>query len=436
MGLYLVAAVGLTLRLGFLSASIVEHFEYFFPDEREVLSGFWQDREPYLQRFGWEASSIACAWVCVGDGFANPFGARTGPTAWIAPLTVVPFALAFALFGCFSTGAILFLFFFSLTVSLIITWLVFLSALRLLGDPLRALGAAFLFAVLPYDAWIFRVTGHLDFNFVTLGLALTVFASVGYWKAPQERTALALGVVGGVAAHIFPGLALCAVAAAGAALGCRVPGARGRHLLTVLGSTAVIVLPYSLWQSIRLGVPVPVKSNAGFELFLGNQPEAGGLLSDEVFARYHPSQNPEEFRRYRLLGEGPYVREKFREFWARASVAEFVTNTFRRAGYFFFLYDEKSWDRPGWRLWAKGLLWFLPGAAVVLAVVVAWRERQLELWAVLAVLLAYAAPFLVTGIMERYKYPLAPAVCVLAAALPGRLWPVGARAEKPMSEGC
>lgn len=430
VGLYFVAALGLILRLGFLSVSIVEHYEYFFPDKGTLLSGFWQDQKPHLFEFGWEASSIACAWVCVGDGFANPFGARTGPTAWIAPAPVLAFALAFSLFGCFTPGAVLFLFALSLLFSLFMTGLVFLTVLRLLGDPLRALGAAFLFAVLPFDAWIFRVTGHLDFNFPSFALAVTLFAAVAYWQLPQRRTAMVLGAVGGAAAHVFPGFALCAVVAVGAALGCRIPGARGAHLLAALGSAALVAAPYSLWQSIRLGMLVPVKSNAGFELFLGNQPEAGGVLAGQVFARYHPSQNVEEFGRYRRVGEARYVREKGREFWRHLSFEDFCKNTLRRLAYFFFLYDQKPWDHGGWRLWAKRLLWFSPGALMVAAAAVAWRRRQTELWLVLSVALAYAAPYLVAGIMDRYKYPLAPLLCVLAVALPGGRWPLRARPER------
>src|SRR5271157_1961566 len=51
--------------------------------------------------FGWEMGRIARA-LASGDGFANPFGGRTGPTAWVPPLYPALMAGIFKIFGIYS----------------------------------------------------------------------------------------------------------------------------------------------------------------------------------------------------------------------------------------------------------------------------------------------------------------------------------------------
>jgi len=277
--------------------------------------------------------------------------------------------------------------------------------------------AALLFAVLPYDAWIFRVTGHLDFNFVTLGFAMLLAASVLYYRRPGVPKAAILGAVAGASILLFPGFILCALGAWLVTALSKRTSKQGLDLCVVCFVAGALVAPYVLWQRGWLGIWVPVKSNAGFELYLGNAPEAGGILTERVLAKYHPSQSASEFRKYRDLGEVRYVRSKLREMLANFSTAKFLGNTMRRMLSFYFLYDTKSWDRPGARLWAKRVLWFVPGCLLLVGAVVGFLRKTPAWWLVVAFSLAYSAPFLIAGVMDRYRYPLAPAICVLAAGL-------------------
>lgn len=426
VSIFAITALAVLVRLLFLSYSIPEHYDYFFPKRQELLDRFVQRDEPYLHPFGWEASSIACALVCKDRGFSDPFGAQSGPTAWIAPGVVVPFAAAFAVFGCFSFESIFAVFMVSLLCSALICLTVYWVTKGLFGSVDRALMAALLFAVLPYDAWIFRVTGHLDFNFVTLGFAMLLAASVLYYRRPGVPMAAILGAVAGASILVFPGFILCALGAWLVTALSKRTSKQGLDLCVVCFVAGALVAPYVLWQRDRLGVWVPVKSNAGFELYLGNAPEAGGILTERVLAKYHPSQSASEFRKYRDLGEVRYVRSKFREMLANFSTARFLENTMRRMLSFYFLYDTKSWDRPGARLWAKRVLWFVPGCLLLVGAVVGFLRKTPAWWLVVAFSLAYSAPFLIAGVMDRYRYPLAPAICVLAAGL---LPQIGKRAD-------
>ncbi len=417
MILYLIAGLGITIRLFFLSQSIPEHFDYFFQDTENLQKWSSQDDQPHLQSFGWEASSIACAIVCKAEGYSDPFGARSGPTAWIAPGVVVPYVIAFLLFGCFSFESILFVFLFSLVCSVVICCIVYRIALKLFSDLIKAALAAASFAILPYDSWIFRVTGHLDFNFVTLGFAALLMASLRYYRQPGTVAAASLGTVAGISGLVFPGFLTAALVAWFVTWLTKKSAESFIHLFVIGIVMTVIVAPYILWQRERLGGLVPVKSNAGFEVYLGNRVEAKGLFNDRVLAMYHPSQNPDEFRKYRELGEIVYVQSKFKEMLSSTSLANFVLNTLRRTGFFYFLYERKNWDRGGTRLLAKRLLWLVPGIVLLLACVAACRQRAGEWWLIIALTVAYSAPYLVTGVMDRYRYPIIPAVCVLGAGL-------------------
>src|SRR6202043_1230015 len=54
--------------------------------------------------FGWEMGRIGAA-IASGQGFSNPFGAPTGPTAWEAPLYPYVIGEVFRILGTYSTAS-------------------------------------------------------------------------------------------------------------------------------------------------------------------------------------------------------------------------------------------------------------------------------------------------------------------------------------------
>src|SRR4029077_11841261 len=54
--------------------------------------------------FGWEMGRIGAA-IASGQGFSNPFGSSTGPTAWESPLYPYLIAGVFRLFGISSRAS-------------------------------------------------------------------------------------------------------------------------------------------------------------------------------------------------------------------------------------------------------------------------------------------------------------------------------------------
>jgi len=415
VGLGLVLVLALVVRLTLLAGNVADHPWFFFQDLEKVEAEISSPETPYMNSFGFEASNIAHAWVCAGQGFASPFGGATGPTAWIAPGVVAVYAISFALWGCFTFESILFVFSIAMVVSLITTVVVFRIGERVGGDPNIGFLAALFFACLPYEAWIFQIAGHLDLNLQVLWFAVLLLAVLRAMDG--EKYGLELGAASAVAAFFNPGLLLCT--ATGFVLAMRGRSRREitRFSLILVVAHILILGPYVIFQSARLGGFVPVKSNAGFELYLGNTREARGVLQNVAFQAYHPSQNATEFVHYGDVGELEYVRDARHRFREDFRVWDFVRNTVRRSFYFFFAYEVKPWDSSPWVSAIKAAMWAVPALSLI-ALVMARRGRLDAVeGAVLLFTLAYAVPYLLTGVMERYRIPMAPAVAVALALL-------------------
>ena len=413
--------LALAVRVFLFTDILSDRPEYVVPDLGALEAGICQPGVPYMNDFGYEASNIAYAWASGGQVYASPFGGATGPTAWIAPGIVLPYLISFMLWGCFTPASIFFAYGIALGVSVLTTFVVFRVGALLSGSRSVGLLSATLFAVLPYEAWTFHTSSQLDFNLLVLWFGLLLHAVLRTINEPG-RTGLMLGIVSSFAALFNPGFLLCT----GVGFLFALMGRRARQRLHLGLSLVVVHLlllgPYIAWQSFRIGTFVPVKSNAAVELYIGNTDTASGLLRHQVFLTHHPSQNDDEFLRYSEIGEGHYVSEARRRFRESFDLGDFVNNTFNRVHMFFLGYEVKSWDHSPLKVAVKRGLWLVFFLSLVgLIVIRRGRPRKLETAALLFTL-AYAFPYLVTGIMERYRIPITPMVAVAFAILVAEAW--------------
>lgn len=403
------------LRLLLLADNLGSSPDFLVQDAAAVRAAISDPTHPSMNTFGFEASNIAYALVCEGEGFASPFGGATGPTAWIAPGVVALYAVAFALGGCFTAESILIAFALALAVSMATTVVVCCIGRRVGGTAASGLMAALAFALLPFEAWVFHVNGHLDFNLQVAWFALLLLAVLRAHDAARPGRFVELGLVSSVAALFNPGFILCTAVALPFLVHRLQAREIARLVAIVLAVHTVVVGPYVGWQSLRLGGFVPVKSNGAFELALGNTAGGTGVLSDAVFAAAHPSQNAAEFLRYRELGEMAHVRRALATFTRDFQMAEFLGATARRAHQFFLAYELKPWDRSKLGVAVKAALWKLPALSLLLLLVLR-RGRLARLEVLMLVFtLAYAVPYLLTGVMERYRLPMVTTVSVLLA---------------------
>ena len=112
-----------------------------------------------------------------------------------------------------------------------------------------------------------------------------------------------------------------------------------------------------------------------------------------------------------------YVRDAKRRFREDFRVWDFVRNTVRRSFYFFFAYEVKPWDSSPLVSAIKAAMWAVPALSLIALVVVRRGRLKAAEGAVLLFTLAYGVPYLLTGVMERYRIPMVPAVAAVLALL-------------------
>ena len=419
--LRLVLVLAVLIRLALLVGNLSDHPEFFFQDLKSVEAEISSTKKPYMNPFGFEASNIAHALVCGNQGFSSPFGGSTGPTAWIAPGVVALYALSFSLWGCFTVESILFVYFIALACSVVTTIVVFRIGSRIGGDSRVGTLAALFFACLPFEAWIFKISGHLDFNLQVMWFAVLLLGVLVAADSERPHAGLGLGALSAIAALFNPVFLACA--AIGVVFATRGKSLReaARFVAKFAAACAVIVGPYVVVQSIRLGGFVPVKSNAGFELYLGNTPQARGLFKDNAFRAHHPSQNADEFMTYDEIGEFSYVQDARRRFENRFRPLTFFKYTARRTYHFLFGYDAKPWDDSLVLSVVKTVLWTLPMMSVLALLVIRRGRLQAAEVLLLVYTLIFALPYLLTGVMERHRIPMVTTVAVAFALVTQKL---------------
>lgn len=305
------------VRIGFMVAAHTYLFERYRVDEYSYFN---------------ETTNIARS-IAEGRGFSSPFGAAyTGPTSWIAPVYPYLCALFFALFGVFSTNAAVAL----LSLQSLISAL---TCVPILGIAERTVGrrtgfvAALLWAGFPWFSkwavsWVWEIS-----------LSTLLFTCLFWYALRQSEPAcgklwLGFGALWGIALLVNPAL-LPLLPASLVWCGFQIHRAGGKWVKPALLALAACVLVISPWlvrNRMVFGQWAFLRSNFGFEFWLGNARYA----TPRGWIGQHPAGNPGELARYRAMGEPAYVRWKLQDALAtvRQSPWEFVKLTARRAAYF------------------------------------------------------------------------------------------------------
>jgi hypothetical protein len=327
------------------------------------------------------------------------------------------YALSFALFGCFTPEAIIFTFLHALLLSLFTTLFVYRIGDLFLGSRNGGLLAALLFAVGPVEAQIFALPTQLDFNIHGFFLTLILLCALEFQRARGQGQMLALASSSALGALVHPVLLLCGAFCV-AFSWMTSKASRGTGLLVIFAVVQLVILaPYLVYQRLALGEWVLIKSNARFELYLGNTKTAGGILNNSVFQSLHPSQNVEEFQAYRDIGELAYVDAKYAEFLKEFELASFIENSLRRFMCFFFVYNVQEHDSPGPYLVAKRLFSAVPGMILVAYLLVHWRILANLDGFIYGYIGLFSLPYMFTANMLRYALPILPCATVLLTGI-------------------
>jgi hypothetical protein len=386
-----VFAVALVVRV-----CLIFYFEtWHFPDD----ANHWS--------FGYENGQVARS-LAEGTGFASPFPAAAGPTAWLAPGYPWLLSLLFRAFGTFSPSAALAALLFNALLSAVTCAVIYWSGREFCDEATGLLGAV-LFALNPASIW-HTITSVWDVTASTLLLAALVLSINRLRHSPGLKAAAISGTIAGLLALFNP--ACLIVYLAGVAWICL----GERRLLPVLvGVPLMLCLPWMLRNEAVLH-RLTLKSNFGTELRIGNNPLAPASAAAAVMD-LHPSFS--EFAIYRRLGETAYVDwcgQQARQF-IREHPGAFVQLVVRRVLIFWTGSEDSPWagtlkTRWNWQS-LKRIVSCSWGITALLGLLAGrYYADHILLFLTMA---TYPLPYYLTHVTNRYRMPLEPVMAILVA---------------------
>jgi Dolichyl-phosphate-mannose-protein mannosyltransferase len=372
------------------------------------FSGVWQS--------GPEIVNIAQS-ISSHKGFSSPFGVESGPTAWIPPVYPALVAGIFWLFGVRSTGAAVAILAMQALFSALTSIPLFAIADRLFNDDC-AVWASCCWALFPYEV---VMPGLFVWETFISGL-LAVWLCYGSMDTGGERRSkpVFLGLLWGAAA--LTNTALIALMPVFLVLP-HFETKRAfpiRKIAITVVVAVLVVCPWIIRTRYELGAVVPVRSNFGEELWLGNHEGGAGRIDP----RLGPAVSPVERERYRSLGEIAYIRQRRADAlqFIRENPARFFRLVFYRFRYWWWGAGETAAVFIFYRL-----LTVLSLGGVVLALVKFGATRLLTL---LGAIVIYPLVYYATDVYARYRYPIEPFLMLFAGV---GLWQVFRFARKRIS---
>jgi len=268
--------------------------------------------------FGHEWGRIA-KWIVENKMFSLVDGST--PATITDPLYAFLIAAFFYMFGTFTTSAAIALILFQSFVCALSTWAIFVLAEKLYG-PFEARLSSLLFAC--YPASIFFAVGRIAPSSLSILLLCLIFLVV---LALPDSPRLRLAVLGG----FLMGL-LVLTSSTPLSLFLVIPlwlflvgkEQRARMIVIALifiGSATLVLVPWSVRNSITHGQASFTKTGLGMVLWLGNNPAANGYRDK------FPAGT-------RFDSEAPYLQMAVS--WIAGNPQEFVILTLKRIKYFWY----------------------------------------------------------------------------------------------------
>jgi 4-amino-4-deoxy-L-arabinose transferase-like glycosyltransferase len=355
-----------------------------------------------------ESANIAAA-IAAGQGFSNPFGTPTGPTAWLGP--VYPFVLSrfFAAFGSNTTPAIVWAMLFNCAVAALTCIPVYFVALYSFGERL-AKRSAWVWAVFPYTIY-WGMRGIWDTCLSTFLFTLLFMITLQLAQSGTPRKWAFYGLLWGIAG-LTNTAELAFLPFAGSWICCR-QFRQGKPFFRNAAVGALLffatLAPWTIRNYRVFHKFIPVRGNFGEEFHLGNTPDALGNW--QVFL--HPTANLTELRLYEKMGELAYVHSKLEQ------TLQFVHDRPARFAYLTFAHFFYYWAGPPHAekypgvYEVKTFLFLCSSVFAFWGLLIALRQRLPGAKLYLLQLLAYPLVYYITFPHPRYRHPLEPEMLIL-----------------------
>lgn len=379
-------------------------------------------------QFGWEMGRIARALV-TGHGYADPFSGHTGPTAWVTPLYPLLLAGVFKLFGAYTLTAAWVTLTLNSLFSALTTRTVWEIAIRCFNLRV-ARWSAWIWALYPAAMqyavrWVWEMTLTTLLFTALLVLALRMrrigetaagAASPSLPPSATLRRWAIFGLLTGLIAlsnpSLLPFLPLCGVWVLIGSY--RQPRQAAGVVLSILVCLA-LVAPWS-WRNWRtFHALIPLRSNFGAELYMGNGPGAFGMLMEYD----HPNQSVHEMERYKRLGELRYsqVQGERTKALIRQQPGHFVALCLKRVYYYWMGVPRPFQDHGVLNEYGRDLNFAFASLAGLFGLALALRRRIPASPLFALAFLVLPLPYYAVSVQARFRHPLEPLIAILAVYL-------------------
>ena len=356
-----------------------------------------------------ESANIAAS-LAAGHGFSNPFGGNTGPTAWLGP--VYPFLLSFVFrfFGTFTRLSV----FMALTINSFISSLtaipVYVIARKTFNIKV-AWWSTWFWALFPYTlywgirwVWDTSLSALLFTLLFMMTLLLAESGTLGKW--------LLYGLLWGIAG-LTNTAELAFLPFAAFWLMFQQPQRNKIFWRNAILSIVAFIAALTPWTIRNYEVFhkfMPVRGNFGVEFHLGNTIDARGLW--QVWL--HPSQSPQEFQKYKQLGEATYAKSKLNQTlqFIHEHPGHFIYLTV--AHFTFYWTGVPHAEKYAGLYEIKTSMFFASTLFALFGLIQAFRKRCHGAVLYLLLFLSYPNIYYITFPHPRYRHPIEPEILILS----------------------
>jgi 4-amino-4-deoxy-L-arabinose transferase-like glycosyltransferase len=379
---------------------------------------------PYLDHFtfGYEMARIARALV-TGYGYSDPFSGHTGPTAWVPPLYPLLIAAVFKVFGIYSAASGWVMLALNSVFSAATTLAVYEIAARCYNRKV-AIWSAWIWALYPAAMqyavrWVWETPLSTFLLAAVLVLALRM-RTVGKPPDSAENQSTKRWL-------IF-GLLWALIAMSNSTMLLFLPvcglwilfGARERKIAMLRVTAAAIVFlaciaPWVVRNWIAFHTFVPMRSNFGAELYVGNGPGSDGFRYGVLVGL--PEQDTQH-QLYVRMGEIAYTKSRgeLAKAYIHTHLGHFALLSLKRF-YFFWASVPHPSTKHEFGDYAREFFYCLASITFVLGLAISLRRKipASGLFAWLFVL--FPVTYYFVTVEARFRHPLEPLIVIFSVYL-------------------
>jgi 4-amino-4-deoxy-L-arabinose transferase-like glycosyltransferase len=362
--------------------------------------------------FGFEMGRVGRS-IALGQGFSNPYGGNTGPSAWEPPLYPYLIGGVFKIFGIYTYASAWVLLSINCFFAALTTIPVYLIARRTFG-PGVALWSARAWALNPY-VWYWSIHWIWDTTFTPLILALIFLVALELEDWPGLRGWILFGALFAVGALANPTmlafLPFCGLWAWRQRSRRGLPSLAGAVLSSFI--FFLVLSPWLVRNYKAFGRVVFIRDDFGLQLRLGNNKLADGML----IATLQPNLNQPELEKFERLGELAYEAEcrRLAFEWIHANPSRFAIISLKRFFYYWNGVPRPTDSNAPWDF--RSSLFLASSVLAIWGLGRALRQKRPGAWLFAGLVLTYPTVYYFVYPHARYRHPIEPELIILMVFL-------------------